>query len=80
MAGRTPQPDRSAYTDPPKILTNTFLSGWVKVWTWILAGLMVAAAGSNPQAGLGSDIGRDCGSRRGHRGCHLDVARAAFRV
>jgi hypothetical protein len=27
-----------------RILTNTFLSGWVKVWTWILAGLMVAAA------------------------------------
>jgi hypothetical protein len=27
-----------------RILTNTFLDGWVKVWTWILAGLLVAAA------------------------------------
>jgi hypothetical protein len=27
-----------------RILTNTFLSGWVNVWTWILAGLMVAGA------------------------------------
>ena len=27
-----------------RILTNAFLSGWMKVWTWILGGLMVAAA------------------------------------
>jgi hypothetical protein len=27
-----------------RILTNTFLGGWMKVWTWILTGLIVAAA------------------------------------
>jgi hypothetical protein len=27
-----------------RILTNAFLRGWLKVWTWILAGLIVAAA------------------------------------
>jgi hypothetical protein len=29
-----------------RILTNTFLRGWMKVWTWILAGLIVAGASS----------------------------------
>src|SRR5258706_4328693 len=27
-----------------RILTNTFLVGWMKLWTWILAGLIVAGA------------------------------------
>src|SRR5258708_38732326 len=27
-----------------RILTNTFLVGWMKLWTWILAGLIVASA------------------------------------
>jgi hypothetical protein len=27
-----------------RILTNAFLGGWTKLWTWILAGLIVAAA------------------------------------
>ncbi len=27
-----------------RILTNAFLGGWMKVWTWILTGLIVAAA------------------------------------
>jgi hypothetical protein len=27
-----------------RILTNTFLIGWMKLWTWILAGLIVAGA------------------------------------
>ena len=27
-----------------KILTNTFLVGWMRLWTWILAGLIVAGA------------------------------------
>ncbi len=27
-----------------RILTNTFLRGWMKVWTWILGGLIVAGA------------------------------------
>jgi len=27
-----------------RILTNTFLAGWMKLWTWILAGIIVAGA------------------------------------
>jgi hypothetical protein len=27
-----------------RILTNTFLAGWMKLWTWILAGLIVTGA------------------------------------
>src|SRR5713226_4568247 len=42
-------PELKSLNDPlvvtrRRILTNTFLSGWMKVWIWILAGLIVAGA------------------------------------
>jgi hypothetical protein len=42
-------PELSSLMDPlvvtrRRILANTFLGGWMKVWTWILAGLIVAGA------------------------------------
>jgi len=35
-----------------RILTNTCLQGWMKWWTWILVGLIVAAAFSTKLAGV----------------------------